>query len=52
MRSFRGGARGTSGAGSSLNHPAPSSVLESLSTSKGKSYEEKSKNLPNVVSTG
>jgi len=41
-----------SGVGSSESHPAPPSVLESLKTSKGKSYEEKSKNLPNVISTG
>jgi hypothetical protein len=41
-----------SGGGSSLAHPAPPTVLESLKNSKGKSYEEKSKNLPNVVSTG
>ncbi|HYM55593.1 MAG TPA: hypothetical protein VES97_09535 [Solirubrobacteraceae bacterium] len=43
---------GGSGAGSSPSKPAPSSVLKSLSGIKGKSYEEKSKNLPNVVSTG
>ena len=42
---------GASGSGASLNHPAPPSVLEGLKT-KGKSYEEKSKNLPNVISTG
>ncbi len=41
-----------SGAGSSINHPAPPSVLEGESHSHGKSYEEKSKNLPDVVSTG
>jgi hypothetical protein len=42
------------GVGQSENHPAPPSVLESLKTGKGKgkSYEEKSKNLPNVVETG
>lgn len=40
------------GGGSSITKPAPPSVLESLRTSKGKSYEEKSKNLPNVVETG
>jgi hypothetical protein len=39
-------------AGSSLNHPAPPSVLEGLKSTKGKSYEERSKALPNVVSTG
>lgn len=48
-----GGSTGSgSGAGSSLSHPAPPSVLESLKGSKGKSYEEKSKALPDVVSTG
>jgi hypothetical protein len=40
------------GLGSSESHPAPPSVLQSLKGTKGKSYEEKSKNLPNVVSTG
>jgi len=35
------------GVGQSENHPAPPSVLKSLK--KGKSYEEKSKNLPDVV---
>lgn len=43
---------GGSGAGSSEAHPAPPSVVEGLKSVKGKSYEEKSKNLPNVVSTG
>jgi hypothetical protein len=43
---------GGSGVGSSPSKPAPPSVLKSLSNAKGKSYEEKSKNLPNVVSTG
>jgi hypothetical protein len=38
--------------GSSVKHPAPASVLEGLKGAKGKSYEEKSKNLPDVVSTG
>jgi len=38
--------------GSSLSHPAPPSVLNSLKSAKGKSYEEKSKNLPDVVETG
>lgn len=46
------GAGGGKGSGSSESHPAPPSVLESLKTSKGKSYEEKSKALPDVVSTG
>jgi hypothetical protein len=46
------GGSGGAGGGSSLSHPAPPSVLEGTKGSKGKSYEEKSKNLPNVVSTG
>jgi hypothetical protein len=46
------GGSSSSGAGSNLNHPASPSVLEGLKNSKGKSYEEKSKNLPNVVETG
>ncbi len=41
-----------SGAGSSDAHPAPPSVLKNLNSAKGKSYEEKSKNLPDVVETG
>jgi hypothetical protein len=40
------------GPGSNENHPAPPSVLKSLKGTKGKSYEEKSKNLPDVVETG
>jgi hypothetical protein len=40
------------GIGTSENKPAPPSVLEGLKKTKGKSYEEKSKNLPDVVSTG
>jgi hypothetical protein len=43
---------GGSVVGSSESHPAPPSVVESLKATKGKSYEEKSKNLPNVISTG
>ena len=46
------GSAGSSGAGSSLSHPAPPTVLESQKGTKGKSYEEKSKALPDVVSTG
>ncbi|HEX5853615.1 MAG TPA: hypothetical protein VFY36_11035 [Solirubrobacteraceae bacterium] len=38
--------------GSSVKHPAPASVLDGLKGAKGKSYAEKSKNLPDVVSTG
>ena len=48
------GASGASksGVGSSPSNPAPPSVVEDLHKSKGKSYEEKSKNLPDVISTG
>jgi hypothetical protein len=38
--------------GESLKHPAPPSVLDGVNKSKGKSYEQKSKSLPNVISTG
>jgi hypothetical protein len=42
-----------SGAGSSPSHPAPPAAVESLKKAKsGKSYEEQSKKLPNVISTG
>jgi hypothetical protein len=41
-----------SGVGASESKPAPPSVVEDLRKTKGKSYEEKSKNLPDVVSTG
>jgi hypothetical protein len=37
------------GVGQSESHPAPPTVLKSLKSVKGKSYEEKSKNLPDVV---
>ncbi len=47
-----GSSKAPAGTGQSLNKPAPASVLENEQKSKGKSYEEKSKNLPNVVSTG
>jgi len=40
------------GAGKSEAHPAPPSVLNKLKGAKGKSYEEKSKSLPDVVETG
>jgi hypothetical protein len=47
-----GGSGGaSSGAGSSLSNPAPPTVLEAKPP-KGQSYEQKSKNLPNVISTG
>jgi hypothetical protein len=45
------GAGSSPGAGNNLNNPAPPTVLESKPT-KGQSYEQKSKNLPNVISTG
>ncbi|MCW3019569.1 MAG: hypothetical protein JWN10_1877 [Solirubrobacterales bacterium] len=37
---------------SSESHPAPPSVLNKLKGTKGKNYEETSKNLPDVVETG
>ncbi len=43
---------GSSGVGSSPSKPAPPTVLKNLRTGSGQSYEQKSKNLPNVVSTG
>lgn len=36
----------------SYSHPAPPSVVENLHKTKGKGYEQRSKNLPNVISTG
>jgi hypothetical protein len=41
-----------SGVGSSPSKPAPATVLKNLRKGGGGSYEQKSKNLPNVVSTG
>jgi hypothetical protein len=47
------GAGGSkSGVGASESHPAPPSVVQKLSKEKGKNYEQESKNLPNVISTG
>jgi hypothetical protein len=43
---------GKSGIGSSPSNPAPPSSVESLKGKSGKSYEQESKNLPDVVSTG
>jgi hypothetical protein len=43
---------GGSGVGQSFSHPAPPSVVENAHKSKGQSFEQKSKNLPNVISTG
>jgi hypothetical protein len=45
-------AGSSGGVGENESKPAPASVLKSLSKAKGKNYEEKSKNLPDVVSTG
>jgi len=42
----------TGGVGNNLTKPAPPSTLQSLAKAKGKNYAEKSKNLPNVISTG
>ncbi|HWY17544.1 MAG TPA: hypothetical protein VNY27_02405 [Solirubrobacteraceae bacterium] len=50
--SKKGTKKGASGGGSNISKPAPPSVLNGLHSTKGKSYEEKSKNLPNVVETG
>ena len=50
--SSEGSGSSSSGTGGSGSHPAPPSVLNNLKGAKGKSYEEKSKNLPNVVETG
>jgi hypothetical protein len=41
-----------SGVGATPSKPAPPTVLKNLRTGSGGSYEQKSKNLPNVVSTG
>jgi hypothetical protein len=40
------------GVGQTPSKPAPPSVAEHLKGVKGGSYEQKSKNLPNVISTG
>jgi hypothetical protein len=40
------------GTGSSITKPAPPSTAAKLRGGSGQSYEQKSKNLPNVVSTG
>jgi hypothetical protein len=42
----------SSGVGQTPSKPAPPSVAEHLHGGKGQSYEQKSKNLPNVISTG
>lgn len=43
---------GGSGVGENFNHPAPPSVVQNEHRSKGQGFEQKSKNLPNVISTG
>jgi hypothetical protein len=46
-------ATSSSGAGASIAKPAPPAVLKSVSKGQsGSSYEQKSKNLPDVVETG
>jgi hypothetical protein len=46
-------AKQPAGVGSSITKPAPPSAAQNLrSGGSGQSYEQKSKNLPNVVSTG
>jgi hypothetical protein len=47
-----GSSGGGGGVGSSPTKPAPPSVLKNLDKHHGKSYEEQSKNLPDVVETG
>ncbi len=42
----------SSGVGATPGKPAPPAVLKNLHGGSGQSYEQKSKNLPNVVSTG
>jgi hypothetical protein len=45
--------KSSSGVGSTPGKPAPPATLQNLRTGgSGQSYEQKSKNLPNVVSTG
>jgi hypothetical protein len=41
-----------SGVGESYTHPAPPSVVKNEHSTKGQGFEQKSKNLPNVISTG
>jgi hypothetical protein len=45
-------AKEATGSGSSITKPAPPSAARNLRGGSGQSYEQKSKNLPNVVSTG
>jgi len=49
----KSGKASSSGVGQTPSKPAPPAVLKNLRTGgSGQSYEQKSKNLPNVVSTG
>ncbi len=50
--SEQGGTSHHSGVGYSLSKPAPPTVVKKETTKKGQSYEQESKNLPNVISTG
>jgi hypothetical protein len=50
--SSSGSSSGKSGVGDSESKPAPPSVVQNLSKKRGQSYEQESKNLPNVISTG
>ena len=50
--SEQGGTSHHSGVGYSLTKPAPPTVVKKELTKKGKGYEQESKNLPNVISTG
>ena len=45
-------AKEATGSGSSITKPAPPSAAKNLRGGTGQSYEQKSKSLPNVVSTG
>jgi hypothetical protein len=48
-----GGKAGSgNGVGESIQKPAPPSVLKNEKSKSGGSFEQKSKNLPNVISTG
>jgi hypothetical protein len=47
-----GKAGSGNGVGESIQKPAPPSVLKNEKSKSGGSFEQKSKNLPNVISTG
>jgi hypothetical protein len=46
------GSSSTGAVGNSIEKPAPPTVLKNEKSKSGGSYEQKSKNLPNVISTG